>query len=142
MIEASKKGCLGMLKLLLNHGACVKARDNDGRSALTVALARLYSIEEQFLLEHVVDRNDLEVTARLSVIVNKNLKFVKILLGFGADVNAQDAEGSTALIEASIKANLEVVKVLLNYGAGVDARNKNERTALIEASFYDKLNYY
>jgi ankyrin repeat protein len=57
---------------------------------------------------------------------------VKALLDAGADVNAADVNGYSALMFAANEP--EAVKVLLAYGAKVNAINANHTTALIEAS--------
>lgn len=56
-------------------------------------------------------------------------------IGRGADVNARDDEGNTALIFAvSERPNSRVVKVLLDNGADVNARNNDGLTALMFAA--------
>ena len=54
----------------------------------------------------------------------------------GANVNAKDNEGWTALIWAAIRGHIEVVEVLLKHGADVNAKNNNGRTALFWARFF------
>ena len=61
-----------------------------------------------------------------------NLEAVKLLLDKGAEVNAKNKDGKTALLVAS---NLEVVKLLLDKGADVNVKDKNGGTALREASW-------
>jgi ankyrin repeat protein len=63
-----------------------------------------------------------------------DLPEVKRLLAKGADVNAKDRDGSTALMIASSLDKPEVVQLLLDEGADVNARNKNGLTALMLAS--------
>jgi serine/threonine-protein phosphatase 6 regulatory ankyrin repeat subunit B len=55
---------------------------------------------------------------------------VELLLKRGAEVNAQDRDGWTALMEASAKGRADVVRRLLAYGADVRIKNKNGWTAL------------
>ena len=50
---------------------------------------------------------------------------VKSLLEQGADINAKDKNGRTALILATEKGYVEIVKVLLEHGADVNAIDKN-----------------
>ena len=57
-------------------------------------------------------------------------KDVKRLLEQGADVNARDKEGTTALLRATIKGHTEIVKLLLK-NRNLDARQK--LTAMIWA---------
>ena len=56
---------------------------------------------------------------------------VEFLLASGADPNAKDVKGETALM----RADPFQVKVLLRYGAEVDARDNDGRTALVYAIY-------
>lgn len=61
-----------------------------------------------------------------------DLEAVKYLVENGADINAKNGGGETALIVAS---DLEVVKYLVEHGANVNAKNKNGNTPLILAPY-------
>lgn len=63
-----------------------------------------------------------------------NLMQVKRLLDAGADVNAKDRRGNTALIEASFDGAIELVELLLARGADITARNQSGDTAVTEAA--------
>jgi ankyrin repeat protein len=52
----------------------------------------------------------------------------------GADVDAADKDGITALMEASIAGHLDVVKALMKAGAGVDKEVPSGATALLLAA--------
>ena len=56
---------------------------------------------------------------------------VKQVLDQGADVNARDNQGSTALISAVEFGNPAVVKILLDRGADPEARGRYNYTALM-----------
>ena len=58
---------------------------------------------------------------------------VAAALRSGADVNARDKRGITALMWAACNSNPEVVEVLLEAGANVDARCEDSVTALMVA---------
>src|SRR5216683_1405726 len=53
----------------------------------------------------------------------------------GADVNARDCDGDTALMLAAERGHIELVKVLLKNGADVNAANLNGETALMRAAY-------
>jgi uncharacterized protein len=58
-----------------------------------------------------------------------NLPLVRRLLEQGADVNARDRDGDTALMFAAFKGHTAIVGLLLAYGADAQARAKNGWTA-------------
>jgi ankyrin repeat protein len=59
---------------------------------------------------------------------------VKVLLNHGANVNATDLEGRTALMFAAINLHLDIVEMLLERGADVNARANDGATALMLAA--------
>ena len=65
-------------------------------------------------------------------------KQVNALLGKGADINARDSGGMTALMastwSSSGRGDVEIAKVLIAQGADVDAANQHGRTALHEVT--------
>jgi ankyrin repeat protein len=58
---------------------------------------------------------------------------VKTLLDKGANINARDSKGQTALIWGI--QNIDIVRLLIEKGANVNAYDKDGRTALIQAVF-------
>jgi hypothetical protein len=67
---------------------------------------------------------------------NGDTETVAMLLENGADVNATDKWGRTALLWASHYGYTEIVKMLLKEGADVDASDNNGDMALIGATVY------
>lgn len=55
-------------------------------------------------------------------------EIIDILIRAGADVNAKDDKGSTALIQAAASANKDVIRRLLNAGADTTLRDNKGRT--------------
>jgi uncharacterized protein len=56
-------------------------------------------------------------------LLTEDLTLLIELLDAGCDVNAQDEEGRTALIQATIYNNVEVVQILIEHGANVNTRD-------------------
>jgi ankyrin repeat protein len=63
---------------------------------------------------------------------------VQALLNRGANVNATDHEGKTALMWAAQNGRQDVVPVLLEKGADVNAKDKKGKTALDLARNYQQ----
>ena len=58
---------------------------------------------------------------------------VRTLLAKGADVNAEDNDGNTALMASAKNGHTNIVQVLLKQGADVNAKTKSGETALMIA---------
>ncbi|MEW6133256.1 MAG: ankyrin repeat domain-containing protein [Pseudomonadota bacterium] len=69
----------------------------------------------------------------------KDVERVRELLANGADANARDAYGATALMNAAHGGSLEMVEALLAAGAEVDARDELGWTALMKACYNAEL---
>ncbi|GEM_PF-1293853 len=101
-----------VVKLLVAHGADVRARDSIGRSPLTVAITYCPQAIE-LLLASGVDINEqtrfgppLLAAARYQWLyrqVRERENAVKILLGKGADPNTRDSDGRNALMVMSME---------------------------------------
>jgi len=96
-----------------------------------------------YVLEPADTSNDLpiHVAARES-----RVEEVKRLLEEGADINAQDTNGLTALHWAAITGNVDLAKLLVNRNAHINPREENitdlTPTALAQALGYEELTAY
>ena len=60
----------------------------------------------------------------------QNVQTVDWLLGLGADVNARDLDGRTALMGAAHKGRSEVVQILVDHGADMAVRDVGSRDSI------------
>ena len=67
--------------------------------------------------------------------VHGDLEIAKRLLGAGANKNAENDVGRTALMLASESGHVEIARLLLEAGAGKDLQNSNDYTALMFAAW-------
>ncbi len=65
--------------------------------------------------------------------VYENAEIVSLLIAKGADINAKNNEGWTALMAAVAAGKIEAVKILIDNDADVNAKNNANQTALIIA---------
>lgn len=100
LITAAYFGRLEVAKILIDAGAELNIKNNDGATALHTAVA----------------------FSRTEV--------AKILIDAGADLNIKNNDGSTALHTAAFFCNVEIVAALLENGADKTLKNKNLVTAL------------
>jgi len=124
---------------LVEQGADVNAKDDDGNTALMLAVDEQNNGDiVKCLVEHGADinaKNDDGETALIwAALDSGNENVVKYLVEKGADVNIKGEEGQTPLMCAALRSNNgNVVKYLVEHGADVNAKSGRGNTALIYA---------
>ena len=112
-LRAAQSGDLNLLRLLLEHGADPALATTNSTTPLMVA-AGIGWVEG---VTYEWSRADTLATVRL-------------LLELGADVNAADGDGRTALHGAAHKGRNDVVRTLVDHGADLAARDHGSRDSI------------
>ena len=83
--------------------------------------------ETKYALEHGANVNAKDTDGQTALMKAYTTEQVRLLIEAGADVNAKDKNGKTALMQAVFP---EQVKLLIEAGADVNAKDNQGRTAL------------
>lgn len=128
---AARNGHKTAVELLLISEANVLTKDNEGWSALDWAVTGGKSDIVKELLEHGVDTESDGRNQALYLAAGEGHEdTVQMLLDNGADVNAKDWIGSTALDWAAPGGHERTVRALLRNGSNLNSRDAYENTAL------------
>lgn len=168
-LDAAKSGDLEKVKALVKKGEDINQVQKSGTSAIMYAVQYVHKDVAAYLIEQganldletsmggtalsrAAENNDVELmqlllsngasitTLPIIVAARKgNLDAVKVLVEHGADVDAQQSWGHTALMLASKEGHADVVRFLLDQGANYKLKDKNGNNALSLASQNDQL---
>ncbi|MFN0315223.1 MAG: ankyrin repeat domain-containing protein [Burkholderiales bacterium] len=137
LVQAVRDNKMSEVDKLLAQGVDPNSKDSDlkdARTALYHAAVFGYTEIAKKLLEKgaTVDLGAPETkqTPLMIAAFNENRDMVILLLGAGAQVNAQDPAGDTPLTQAARRGNAELIALLVNAGADVGMRTGEGLTAL------------
>lgn len=135
LFKALEKKNIDVVKLLLTHGAKVNILGQNGDSPLTYAIENCDCQMVDTLLQNGANVNFKNSNHDIPLIVavdnpRENLEIVKILVQCGANLDAQDSYGNTALHLAVKNEDLELVKYLVEKIPNYLIKNKQEMTVI------------
>ncbi len=133
MMLAARFGYLALTELLIDRGAGVNAsRGDDGTALMWIVWSHGNIEAAKILLDRGADVNTEAYgwSALMWAIERNYAEMVKLLIVYGADLNARTPVGWTALMGAALKAHTEIVNLLLARGADVTIRNHDGKIAL------------
>jgi len=130
--------CVKILKMLIESGVDINARDNEGKTALMHAAERGHVKKAKLLIESGANLdekdNDNKKTALFYAVENNKVEIVKLLIESGANLEARIIYEKTALMLAVYNNYLDIVCLLIKAGANLEAKDKGGNTALMYAS--------
>lgn len=156
LMTAARSGSVGAVKLLLDHGARVDARESwHGQTALMWAAAQRHPDVMRELIARGADvnaRSTTETWERQTTAEPREkwlplgsmtpllfasregcLACAKILAEAKADLNAADPDGITPMVSALINGHYDVAAFLIESGADVNLADRTGRTPLYSA---------
>lgn len=132
---AAKKGHTAVVKALLQKGAHADATNKDGQTALHIAVENCKPQVVQMLLgfgAHVQLRGGKaqETPLHIAARVKDGVRVAEMLLKSGADVNAEQENGETAVHVAARHGALEMMQALIQEGGDVTWKSKIDENSL------------
>ena len=129
LIAAAAKGKIEIVKLLLDNGAYVEARDSSNMTALHVSTSEGNQTLTKMLLDYGADvearDNHLHTPLHCAKVGT-----ARLLLSRGANIEAQNSEIQTPLHCRATDGNESMVRLLLDHGADFEARDCQLQTPL------------
>ncbi len=116
-----------VVRLLLDAGSDVNAKNEDGENALFT----IYDEAVRELAKTKININSRNNAGETPLFATVSADVAKSLILAGADPNLTDPEGRTALMHSAKYNYVENLRVLVQAGAKLDVRDKDGSTALM-----------
>lgn len=137
LIAAAQRGIVSVVQVLLDEGANINAKTNDGDTALIIAALEGHADIVTLLTEKGADVNTKKNdgwTALMAAVLGEKVDIVRYLMNKEADINATTNDGGTALMAVAQLGNVDITLALLEKGANINAKATNGATPLIQAT--------
>jgi len=118
VVLAARNSMAKVIQSMLKSGVDPLIRDQFGETAIEAARENGHSKVIQVLKQHRVPKDS--GRSLIKAATDGNLKQLKALIQAGAVLEARDANGATALMQAIEKSRHEAVRILLEAGANPD----------------------
>jgi ankyrin repeat protein len=130
---AAMEGRANAVQHLIDNGADINMKDNDGETPLYYAIMNGYTDIAVLLINSGADVTDKGInglTPLHEAAAWGNAVVVKMLIDHGANINARDNFGRTPLKHAVIKGHTNIVKLLIEHNSDVNIKNNDGWTPL------------
>ena len=140
LLRASILGKFAIVKMLVEAGADVRVTNNRGDTCLILAAISGHTETVRYLaglkdvdVNHALNNGH---TALHWAVHEGPPDVVQVLIDAGADMEAKDDRGRSALLRASISGKIAAVKMLVEAGAGVRFTDTKGATCFTLAAFF------
>jgi ankyrin repeat protein len=136
-LSATRNGYEEVVKLLLNNGAELEAKSNDGPTPLLSAASNGHAAIVKLLIDNgaELEAKDYYGWTALSLAANNGHEaLVKLLLEKGAKLEAKEVHAGTPLLLAASSGHMAIVKLLIDNGAELEAKSDDGRDPLLSAA--------
>jgi len=143
LLEAALGSGINEVKRLIECGADVNAKNEDGKTPLLNAVESGHIDVMSCLIEHrasVNAKNEDGETPLFWAAWNGQGAVIGCLIGHRADINEKDKNGATSLSFAAWNGQNDAVDCLIKYRANVNAEDKDNETPLFDASWKGQVN--
>jgi len=132
-----------MVRFLIEHGAPIDGRNDDGATYLQTVAGGDAEDEEmvRLLIERGANVNIADKDGATPLLRCQSVEIAQLLIAHGANVNATDKEGMTPLHMSAFEESRSALgELLVTHGADVNARN-NEGYTPLDFLVADTFNY-
>ena len=133
LLDAVRHGDFQSVREAVQRGANVHARELDGHSALYLACTEGHMPIAEYLVGQGADVNETFGKRQRTLLhwaaEQSSTGLATFLISHGANVNAQQSDGSTPLLLAAKHGHHYLVQLLLKHDALVSPHNANRTTA-------------
>lgn len=139
---AKANACLSALRLLIELGTDIHAKDKYGQTPLHMAAENNATLTAALLIDLGADvhaRAPDGDTPLHSAAFNDATETAALLIKHGADVNVRESDGDTPLHKVNYFNATEIAALLIKHGAQVNAKNNDGETPLHIAAFAEAL---
>ncbi|KAL0639828.1 Glycerophosphocholine phosphodiesterase [Maublancomyces gigas] len=121
-----------LVALLLDHGIDANAKNFNGDTVFHIAARKIWGYDTcKIILQRSVDMEVKNLEGKTAILEAAGPEVLELLCENGADTDAQDMKGMTALHHAVSRGDKLMVEVLLKNGANTEMRERDyKKTAL------------
>ncbi|KAI1416756.1 hypothetical protein F5Y13DRAFT_204139 [Hypoxylon sp. FL1857] len=134
LIQAVCNGCSGIAQMLLQRGARIDSKDNEGMTPLSHAATCGNDAIARLLLQHgasIESKDNGNRTPLFLAVIKSKDAMVRLLLEQSADIESRSYLGMTPLSYAVMVRDAAMARLLLEQGADIESKDSHGMTPLL-----------